>query len=111
MGVSYQGRRRILVSLPRLGLVTFDASTDHASVSYYSVRLYVRDTTGSATTSYNIGKPTPSSSSGITWHGYHWLNSQSAGDYEVRVAAIGSTGEPGSESTDSNAFTVPLTSA
>lgn len=98
------------MALPRLGLVTFNASTDHASVSYYSVRLYERDTTNQVG-SYNIGKPTPSATSGMTWHGYHWLNGQSAGDYEVRVASIGSTGEPGSESTDSNAFTIPLSSA
>lgn len=93
-----------------LGDLTFNASTDHASVVNYEVRLYTDGTT-TLVDSYNIGKPTPNGSSQCTVHLYTWFNSHSAGNYLAKVAAIGSTGSPGSESSTGDSFTVPIVSS
>jgi hypothetical protein len=109
IGLGYS-RRRILIALPAIGNVHFDVSTDHnTAVVSYEARLYAQGGT-TQVDSYNIGKPTPSSSSAATVNLYTWLQSHTAGNYVVRIAAVGSTGGT-AESTNSNAFTIPLTSA
>lgn len=93
-----------------LGDLTFTASADHASVVNYEARLYTYGTTN-LVDSYNLGKPTPDGGNQILVHLYTWFNSHAAGDYDVKVASIGSTGSPGNESSTGDPFTVPIVSS
>lgn len=88
-----------------LGDLTFAASPDHATLTSYEARLYVEGTTTPVIDTLDLGLPTPSGGS-ITVNIATWLNSQLAGNYDVRVAAIGPLGT--TESGASNSFTVPL---
>lgn len=90
-----------------LGDLTFTASTEHSSVVNYQANLYTDGTT-TLVDSLNLGKPTPDGSNLITVHLYSWLNGHTAGNYLLKVTAIGSTGSPGSESSTGDSFVVPI---
>jgi hypothetical protein len=87
------------------GVVTFTKSTEHASVQSYDVRVYSQ---GGSTilVNKNIGKPVPESNGNIRADITDILTPLSAGNYTVKVAAIGSGGT--SESTGDD-FSLPLT--
>ena len=100
---------QVLLDHGSLGDITFYASTDHGTVSYYEARAYGSGTTTPVVSTYNMGKPTPDATSTCTVHGWSWLSALTPGDYDIGVASVGSTGLPGSESSSqSNVFTVPL---
>lgn len=95
---------RVLRRIPALGELRFKAPADHATVVSYAVRLYA---VGGATllASLSLGKPTPDGGGYIVRNIRTWLDSQTAGNYDLKVAAI-----DGGGSTESTAapMTVPV---
>lgn len=100
-----QGRVLVALDSADAGIVTFTASTDHATVTSYEVR--VRSLlTNEIVASENIGKPTPDGSNEIQADMSTLFGTLDAGNYTVSVVAIDATGE--SESVVSHAFSLPL---
>jgi hypothetical protein len=88
------------------GALTFTASSQHASVTYYIANQYQAGTSV-LVDSLNIGKPGKSRSDVCIVDIEDWSSSQRNGDYKVKVAAYDGTG---SNESVSNAFSVPLQS-
>ena len=93
-----------------LGLITWNVtSSDYSITNSYELRAYASGTTTPTVSTYNVGLPGRSTTGQVSVQGWAWLSALSAGDYDVGVAAVGSSGLPGSESSSqSNVFTVPL---
>lgn len=89
----------------QLGDVTFIPSVN--PVLYYEIRVYAQGTvTPVVATKLVSGQKADPWTGLVRVHCKTMLNALSAGNYDVTVAAIGSGGT--SESSISNAFTVPL---
>lgn len=79
-------------------------------MDHYVANLYAAGTSTPLLDSLDIGKPTPDAFNQCTVDISTWLDGQADGDYEVRVAEVdGAANEL--ESSESNAFTVPLSSS
>jgi len=101
------GKRLITRSaVALLGDLTFTPSVDHATVSSYAARLYADGTSTPVLASVNIGKPTPNGSNVIRVDLLSFLNSQTPGNYLVKVVALSSGGS--TESVNGDSFTVPV---
>ncbi len=87
-----------------LGDVSFNPSPDHATVTSYEARLYPYGG-GTLVSSKNFGKPVIVGGD-IRVNVAVWFGQQSAGNYELKVAAISPGGT--TESTVSNDFSLPL---
>lgn len=95
---------RCLRRIPALGELRFKAPADHATVISYAVRLYaIGGSTILATLS--LGKPTPDSGGYIVRNIRTWLDSQTAGNYDLKVAATDAGGTTESAATP---LTVPV---
>ena len=98
------GVLRVLRRIPALGELRFKASSGHATVTSYEARLYA---VGGSTllASLSLGKPTPDGSGYIVRNLRTWLDSQTSGNYDLKVAAIDGTGTSESSAVS---LTVPV---
>ncbi len=87
------------------GSIYFEASTDHASVIYYSAQLRLEYTTA-VIDSFNLGVPTPVSGV-IIVDLTSWLATHAPGRYTLSILTVTATGS--SDSTMTSGFTLPLT--
>lgn len=98
-------RRRYIAYFDGLGVLTFIASPDHASLTDYTVRVYALGTTSPVVTSRSLGVPTPDSNNEIRHDLTSMLNPLTAGNYTVTVLATSPTG---SAETSGVNFSLPL---
>ena len=99
-------RRRYVAAFDGPGVLKFDASTSHASVTSYTARVYAMDTTSPLVTSREIGRPTPDYNNQIVHDLSGILSPLTAGNYTVTVLTT-STG--GATESTGVSFVVPLT--
>jgi hypothetical protein len=98
-------RRRYVAYFDGLGILTFRASADHASVTSYAIRLYTMGTTSPLLASRDIGKPTPDTNNDIIHDINGLLSPLANGNYTVTVLA---TSPGGSAETTGTNFSMPL---
>lgn len=99
-------RRRYVHCFDGPGVLTFTASTDHADVTSYTIRVYTMGTTSPVMAYRDIGKPTPDTNSQICNNISSLVAPLTSGNYTVTVLATSTGGA--TETTGLN-FAVPLT--
>lgn len=98
-------RRRYVAYFDGLGILTFRASADHASVTSYGIHVYALNTTSPVLSTRDIGKPTPDTNNDIKHDITAMLSPLSNGNYTVIVSATSPGGI--AETTGTN-FSLPL---
>src|SRR5688572_2762565 len=98
-------RRRYVHYFDGLGILTFTPSTNHASVTSYTIRLYALGTTSPVVGERNIGTPSPDESNQIRHDINTMLSGLANGNYYPSILASFSSGSV--ESTGQS-FSLPL---
>jgi hypothetical protein len=98
-------RRRYVAYFDGLGILTFAASPDHASVTAYTIRIYAHGTTSPVLASRDIGKPTPDTNNDIIHDINTLLSPLSVGNYTVTILT---TSPGGSAESAGDTFSLPL---
>lgn len=105
VGSRIVSRRRYVLYFDGLGLLTFTASPDHASVTSYAIRVYAFGTSSPVLVERNIGVPTPDHNNDIKHDCTTMFTGLAAGNYTVTVNTTTPTGS--AESAGVN-FQLPL---
>jgi hypothetical protein len=105
MGTRVVVRRRYVAYFDGLGILTFTASGDHATVTDYTVRIYGLGTTSPVVSERNIGKPSPDTNNEIKHDINTMLSVLANGNYYPSILV---TSPGGSVESTGQSFSLPL---